>query len=137
VVELGLSKKRYSTGNYYYGISEKEVKKNDSNIFTLLNVEKIPDNVNVENYNKDVFNVISKMENELNTLKKKISNIPEKEKETIYSKNNELKIGIPLNIRPVSSNSNQYGSSQNLCNKPILLRKEAPNPNIVVSPWLG
>ncbi len=88
VSELGLSKKRYASGNYYYGISQKVVDSN--NIFNLLNVEAIPEGT--KNYDNDILHVISKMESELNALKNKFKNKPEKEKETIYSKNNESKL---------------------------------------------
>ncbi len=118
VSELGLSKKRYASGNYYYGISQKVIG-NNNNILSLLNVEKIPHGV--ENYDNDVLNVISKMESELNALKNKFKNKHEKEKETIYSKNNESKL--------LSNNG-----SEKILNKEYFLPGQI-NPNSIVKPF--
>ncbi len=61
--ELGLSKKRYSSGNYYYGIREKQI---GNNIFDLLNNSEIIDK---EKYESDILKEISKMEEKINNYK--------------------------------------------------------------------
>lgn len=127
VSELGLSKKRYASGNYYYGISQKVIGNN--NILKLLNVEKIPDGI--ENYDNDILNVISKMESELNALKNKFKNKPEKEKETIYSKNNEIKLLSNNESEKIHLNKGYFlprKINPNVIIKPI-------NPNSIVKPF--
>lgn len=64
--ELGLSKKRYSSGNYYYGIREKKV--NEKNIINILNESNESNNMN-SSYNVDVLKEISRMEEQLNKYK--------------------------------------------------------------------
>jgi hypothetical protein len=83
---LGLCKKRYAAGNYYYGISEKiNIKQNT--IFDTLNIKKEDCDFDPSKYESDVLKMIKNMELQLNEFK------------TLIKKNDEP-INNPVPIKP-------------------------------------
>jgi hypothetical protein len=103
--KLGLCKKRYAAGNYYYGISEK-IDAKQNTVFDTLNIKKEDCNFDPSKYESDVLKMIKNMESELNKFKSMIkknddlSNIsPKIEKKPFILEHSEP---IPIIRNPVN-----------------------------------
>ncbi len=74
--KLGLCKKRYSAGNYYYGISEKIDYQQDASknlVCSFLNIKSDNCKVDPIKYNEDVYRFLDIMESQLNQFKNILS----------------------------------------------------------------